>query len=403
MLCVGKIDILIDCGTKIGTQSELVVQKDVLRHGECFLLSLFHIFFLWYSLHIYRFHFSLLPLSNQMVTIARNLQILACLVLAFQSTWANIPFEQVKFHIFDKQMTPIELKTLNTVNSITDFFSSEAVKSELNGDLKTVVPYSIYLDILLKINEELLNSKSDWLMDFKRSIDNGIDSNMAQARFNLMESVVQAIHEKIPRLDETNQLSLAIRKSKARYVHSNLESLIDYFAENGGIFKQFPFISAPLLINVALMIAVFTPIGNQLIPDEVKDLQLACKAKDALEFYRNRVVFLRANRLNSMDLYYEHMAPVLTQTYNSSGYDERNSGIFQCKPGCRDDHKAWCLVDEFGDVEYDLKTVVMVDCISEYVGLVRHRTEKLFPVEVLDNLCVDRKPRKPTGKIETTL
>lgn len=338
-----------------------------------------------------------------MAIAARNCRIFFCLILAAQLARANIPFNQVKFQIFDKEPTNFEIRTTHSVNSIKSFFDSAAVKDDLIGKLKTVIPYLSYLDILTTFNDNLLKSESDWAMDFIASIENSIESSWAKRRFILMETIIQSIHGKIARLDQENQPNLATRKSNARYIQSNLESLIDYFAENDGIFKQLPLLSAPLLINVALIIAVFTPIGNQLIPGEVNDLQLACKAKDVLEDYRTRVIFLRAKKINSMDLYYKYMAPVLTRPYNPLGYAaEDSSGISHCTPGCTDNDKSVCLIDEFGEGQkLNLKNGdgISFDCITEYVGLVRHRTEKMFPVEMLDKLCVDRKPRTPTGMI----
>lgn len=335
--------------------------------------------------------------------MARNFRIFFCLILAFQLARANTPFKQLKFQIFDKEPTNFETRTTHSVDSIRSFFGSEAVKSDLIGGFKTFLPYLIYMDMLSTYHDNLLKSDSDWSEDFISGIENTIENSSAKRRFILMETIVQAIHGKISRMDEENQPNLATRKSNARYIQAQLESLIGYFAENDGIFKQYPLIAAPLLINVALIISVFIPIGNQLIPSEVKNLQLACQAKDVLEDYRTRVVFWRANKLNSMDLYYNHMAPVLTQPYNPLGYEaENNDGISHCTPGCTDNDKRVCLIDEFGQghrMNLQNGDGIMYDCITEYVGLVRHRTEQMFPTEILDKLCVDRKTRTPTGMI----
>lgn len=338
-----------------------------------------------------------------MAAATQNFRTFLCLLLAFQLTGADIPFNKVKFQIFDREPTDFELRTTDSVNSIASFFDSPAVQGDLNGHFKTLHPYLTYMDMLSTFHDNLLKSDSDWSEDFIGGIENRIESGSAKRRFILMETIIQSIHGKIARMDEYNQRNLAIRKSNARYIQAKLESLIEYFAESDGIFEQFPLTAAPLLINVALIVAVFTPIANQLIPGEVKNVQLACRAKDVLEDYRTRVIFWRAEKLNSMDLYYKYMAPVLTQPYSPLGYGSGNSpGVPHCTPGCSIDDKKYCLIDEFGQGQrMNLKKGdgISTDCIAEYVGLVRHRTEKMFPVEILDKLCVDRKARTPTGMI----
>lgn len=320
-------------------------------------------------------------------------------------TGANSPLKNVKLQIFDKQQTNFEKETLHTVNLITDFFDffgSNPGKSDLSGDGKHIK----YLDELLKTNKNFMKSSSDWMKAFVRAIGNGIHGDLSEMRFIIMESVVQAAHGKLPRLDKQNQPNLEARKSNARYVHSNLETLIDFFVDSDGMFKKHPLISAPLLINVALIIAVFTPIGNQLIPNEVNELQLACKARDVLQDYLRRAIFLRADKLNSMDLYYKHMAPVLTQPYSPLGYNAKSSpGISHCSPGCTDKANQFCLIDAFGEEQQNLNigNGIMFECVSEYTGLVRYRTEKMFPVELLDKLCGNRKPHTKTGMLRLAL
>lgn len=328
--------------------------------------------------------------------MAWNFWIFLCLTLAFQSAWADVPFESVKFQIFEKHPTDFETSTSESVKSVEEFFMSDAVESVSRGDgsITDFVPYLEQLNALFKVNERLLKPDGDCM----NSIDERAKREVSHMHFYLMDSVMPSIRYKISRLDAQNQPNAAIRKANAKYIQTHLQTILNYFDQNDGIFIKHPLIAAPLLINLALIIAVFTPIANNLLPAETKHMQLACNAKVLLEDYRARSVFQRANRLNSRDLYYKEMAAVLTRPYNQAGYDDSH-GILHCSLGCTDfgtNDKKFCLVDMFGQERYK---IIQNDCISEYVGLLRHRTEKMFPVELLDKECINRAPRTLTGKV----
>lgn len=343
-------------------------------------------------------------------TIAIDFLHILCMVMALESAWANVPFKNIKFHMFSKRTTEYETTTAASLKLVGQFFAGDAVDALRPNRLnKTDIVRSIdHMSVLFKVNELLLKPNSEWLKDFYKTIDASYERSAIQTTFIIMDATRQSMQNKLLRLHEINQSNVEIRKINAKFIHRNLQTLLNYFDENDGIFNEYPLESAPLLINLALIIATFTPLANSLIPRDVKRAELACKAKHILIDYRTRAVILRAQKLNSISVYYKEVASVFGRLYNSLGYDDENSGILHCDPGCIVTgyiEKIGCLVDQFGTEKYHFSIAGSQDsftigtrCISEYVGLMRYRMENMFPVALMDQVCIDSKPRKPNGK-----
>lgn len=331
------------------------------------------------------------------------------LVFAYKLVWADVPFDKINFPIFDHQLKDFETKTSQSLKTVEQFFASD--DGIVNGD-KTITDMVLFVRLLaalLKVNENLLKPESDWIMEFNETI-NESDRDMAHMKFILIDSTLQTIRKKFLRLDEQIQPNSAIRKSNAIFIYSNLRTLLNYFDENDSIYKDYALDSAPLLINLALIVAVFTPLANTLIPTEPENIQLACKVKDLLVNYRTRAIFLRAQQLNSIDMHYKLVAAQLARPYDPMGYTDDKPATLHCNAGCSTSGyfaKKTCLVDRFGDGKYYFPYWtnrthfnVVYECISEYAGLLRYRTEKMFPVELMDKLCTNPISRTPSGKIQ---
>ena len=132
------------------------------------------------------------------------------------------------------------------------------------------------------------------------------------------------------------------------------------------------------------------------------------------------------------------MVQVLQQPFNPNGYNLTDPGVVHCKAGCEEklysgalycnhvcrgeykcsklckdigfDRHVYCLTDEFGPNEYSQTRIIngiypaiKTSCLKDYASLVRHRVEKMFPIELLKRLCGQRSPPKQTGLLSIDL
>lgn len=364
-------------------------------------------------------------------------RVFLCFVLVFKFGWADVPFDDVKFEIFENRKTDFETNILNSLQIAKNFFGSGAGKAVFNAGAKAInfIPFIKALSSLLPKLGDLLAEQSDWRPVFARAITEETNHAITHNQLVWLESTMQTIEQNIPLLDEQKQPDIENRKSNALFIQNNINTMMNYFDQRSGLFKKYPLVTAPLLVSLVSIIAVFTPLANTLIPIEAKHLQLTCKAHDVLLAYRSRAVFARTQKLNLEYLYNKFVMDALKQPYNEYGYNQTNPGILQCDSGCekpypetycksvcrqyRDerncmraqcnryelDQHSYCVTDAFGSNKYNHKDIIdgkdptavpAFPCVSDYVGLVRHRVENIFPVALLDKLC-DRRPRKRTG------
>lgn len=361
---------------------------------------------------------------------------LLCFVLVFKLVSADVPFDDVKLEIFENRKTDFETNILNSLKIAKNFFGSGAGKAVFNAGAKAInfIPFIKVLSALLPKLGNLLAENSDWRPVFAKAITEETNHAITHNQLVWLESTMQTIEQNIPLLDEQKQPDIENRKANALYIQNNINTMMNYFDQRSGLFKKYPLVTAPLLVSLASIIAVFTPLANSLIPIEAKHMQLTCKAHDVLLAYRSRAVFQRTKKLNLEYLYNQFVMDALKQPFNENGYNQTNPGILHCDSGCEKpypvtycksvcrqyrnerncvrtqckhyelDHHSYCISDAFGSNKYNHNDIIdgrnptsvsSFPCVSDYVGLVRHRVENIFPVAILDKLC-DRRQRKKT-------
>lgn len=363
---------------------------------------------------------------------------LLCFVLIFELSSADLLFEDVEFDIFDNRKTDFEANVLNSLKITKNFFGSKEGKCVLAAGAKAVnlIPYVKTLSALLPKIGDLLAEQSDWKRAFIQALSEETNRAITLNQIVWIESELQTIHDLIPLLDEKKQPDLENRKSNAQYIQNQINTMMNYFDHRAGLFKKYPLITSPLLISLIEIIAIFTPIANSLIPIEAKHLQLTCKARDVLMAFRSRAIYERTKQLNLEYLYNQYVMDALKQPFNEYGYNDTNPGTLHCDGGCEKpypptycngvcrqfrnernckraqcnhyemDQHSYCVVDGFGRNKFSHDNIINIKkplseqafpCVSEYVGLVRHRVEDMFPVSFLNKMC-DRRPRNQTGQ-----
>lgn len=219
---------------------------------------------------------------------------------------------------------------------------------------------------------------------------------------NRMEASLKTIQTKANLLGDHN-LDTENRKTIASIIHTDLDKMVNLFDLQLSLFKKYPLMGAPPLLQLASVIAMFGPIIKTLIPIEAMNPDISCKMHDVLLDYRPCIVNARLRELHDEVSSFKSRQKVISLPYNPNGYNETNPGEINCKKGCDLDRtpNEFCLEDKFSNnfLECSIKNGTSV-CMEDYGKLIRHQVEKLFPIALLDKLCADRKPKIPTGNIE---
>lgn len=304
------------------------------------------------------------------------------------------------------------IKVLETINENGDNSKTAISIDFIESQLKFLHDYTDELIDLLKKQKNNENKNS-----------NHRDANVySRNHFDKEQTTKDKDGERIPRLIT----------AKKEIIKSTLRQMLVHFEKEA--YKKFALVTAPLLIEIASLFAFFAQTVKEIIPDEWDDDddgKLACNAYDLLLSYRPRAVFARAEKLSLKYVYYVLITNTLAMPYDPMGYTGNNA-FLNCEPGCEEpfkkefcsetcptffctptcheegfDEYANCIVDSLGSKVYKYSDIQLlhsdqgiqqVYCASEYVKLIRHRVEKMFPVESLKDLC-HRKPRRTTGNL----
>lgn len=224
-----------------------------------------------------------------------------------------------------------------------------------------------------------------------------------------MKTTMKTIRYKIKLLDESNP-DLDNRKTIASIIHTDLDKMLNFFDLKSSLFRKYPLLGTPPLLQLASLVAVFSPLARELIPIESMNPQISCKMYDILLDYRPLTVMARLHKLRVLKLAYEKiqtpvrnqssLATIMSLPYNPHGYNSTNPPVIDCQPDCETGRMFsgdFCLMDKFSVRSYYSNGIGASACMIDYATLVRHRVEKLFPVELLGSLCIDRESHVPTG------
>lgn len=225
-----------------------------------------------------------------------------------------------------------------------------------------------------------------------------------------MEATLQTIQSKIKLLSDENSDD-ENRKTIASIIHTEFNRMINFFALKSSLLRKYPLIGTPPLLQLAAQVAIFSPIAMNLIRLEAMNPQISCKMHDVLLDFRTRTVMARLHKLRSIVWYIETLRKrdkaslinVISLPYNRNGYNLTNPPIVDCDLDCDlygMDSTDACVRDEFDAGIYSGRNFGNHTCLEDYAAFVRHRVEKLFPVEILSRLCIDRKPQQLTGNCE---
>lgn len=333
-----------------------------------------------------------------------TIRIIVCCAIFISPIWAKIPYDEVEASIFDSQPTDFELNVLSSTQITKDFFDRSDVSLAVATGVVALeyLPYVGELARLIPLMRGTLEDRSEWRSVFTKAIAQETMRTIAESEVRWIESEMQTIHEKFILVGQNNS-DLTNRKTIASIIHTDLDKMINFFELKTCLFRKHPLIGTPPLILLASLVAMFSPIARTLIPLEAKNPQISCKMHEALLDYRSIIVNARLQQLHTEKSIFTSLLEVMSLPFNPNGYNKTEPAVIDCEKGCKSNRTyphELCLKDNFGQGEYDVKNNGSLTCVQDYAALIRHRVEKLFPIELMDNLCVDRYPKEITGELE---
>lgn len=317
-------------------------------------------------------------------------QVLSVALVIFGTGFADISFEEVKFNNFGAERSEIESNVIDSVKSVADFIAENDIKNGIEPS-SAVFESAVKQMIRIATNlQSVLAEDSEWTKSLLKTVAHEKEHEFVENDVRYMDVQIKSICEKIPLLIE-NPIE---RKMNIASIHISLHTMISSFSHRDTLLKKYPLIGAPPLIELALLVALFTPLSKTLFPDESRNPDISCKIRDTLSNYRLRTVDARLDKIHTSpptERLDEFLTKVFTKPFDSNGYSESNSLV------CEKENGIIKLTDEFSSDEIHAKDSVM--CIESYGHLVRQRTEQLFPTELLSKLCDEEKPKTPTGHL----
>lgn len=323
---------------------------------------------------------------------------------AIVSTWASIPYTDVKVNIFDSRPRDFENSILNLMNNSHQFYKEHNVTSPIDSLAETLAEHTPYVKELIKTVTDFhktMAEKSEWRVLFTKAIKDQTLLDIAEDEERRMKSMMETVESKIGTLGDGNP-DKSNRKTIASILHTELDKMINAFDLKSALPRKYPLMGAPPLIQLANLVAIFMPYAKALNPVEAMNPQISCKIRDVLLDYRPRAVNARLHQLYANTSIFESKVKVMQMPFNEHGYNRTNPGSIDCarKPDDTQSNAFW-LKDEFGADEFWVNKNDST-CVEDYAALVRHRVEEIFPVDLLGKVCVDAKPNIPTGNDRTS-
>lgn len=220
----------------------------------------------------------------------QSFQILyVCIAAVIVSTWSEIiPYSDVEVNIFDKHPKDFELRVLRLMNTTHKFYKKHNVSS-IFDILSAHAPYVGELINTVKIFHDTMSEQSQWRLQFTKAITDETLREIAESEGRRMKATMQTVETKIKILGDSNP-DKSNRKTIASILHTELDKLINFFDLKSSLFRKYPLMGAPPLVQLGSLIAIFSPYAKALNPLEAMNPQISCKMRDVLLDFMPRAV-----------------------------------------------------------------------------------------------------------------
>lgn len=330
-----------------------------------------------------------------------------CTVTIYHVSHATLLINNVKTNIFDRKQRNFENDVNLAMSETKDLFSRDDVLLGVAVGMVIALEYAPFIKKFVQLAplfQDMMEDKSDWSASFAKTIANQTSHQIADSEIRWMTAEMETIQDSMPLLDESNP-DEGNRNTTAIKIHNDLHKMINFFDLKTSLFRTYPLIAGPPLLQLASLVSLFSPLANAIIPSTAKRIRIACKMYETLLAYQPLMVYARLRKLSTeKGKLYSTLVKVMSLPYNPHGYNRSNSGLIDCDPNCSlnrprtQGDEVVCLNDAFSEVNYYVSSFTSANCKEDYAALLRHRVEELFPIEIMNKLC-DHKPRKPTGKM----
>lgn len=204
-------------------------------------------------------------------------RIFLCASIFFVAGFAHIPSESVKFNIFYSGLRPFETTLSQHVNNYETKFKNGKDEAKLLVAIRNIV-----INILNMLD-------GDWKRKFLEA-----SAGISNDTVGVVKKLVQDFYLKFSQFKQ----SKPERKTFGPMILQQLYNILQIFHAEDSYFRKYPLISSPLVIELALVAAIFDPISKGLgIESEVNKYRLPCLAYDLLFEYRAYAVDSRLDKL----------------------------------------------------------------------------------------------------------
>lgn len=192
-------------------------------------------------------------------------------------------------------------------------------------------------------------------------------------------------------------------------IHDKIMTILNRFADEKAIFKNYPQLVAKPLSTLAVLIAIFNPIQKEFAPSIESAVYLSCRLQDILVEYRFLNICYRLKEVGFYkirpDILYDKASEVIGWNYNRYGYNNNKTTIEcnQCECSFSQCMTALtpCLQDHYSNQCFKGNSPMSSNCPPEYMGAMRYNIEKSFGkmIDQLNDVCPAhiRAQRKLTG------
>lgn len=314
------------------------------------------------------------------------IRIFLCIVPLFVPSRATNSSDKLQFKFFDENDSNVESEILKSLQTTTNIFAEPKVRKLIIAQLAIGIfeAAAAPTSNLLFIITNLLAHESSWQEAFSKNLAKQLDRTAALGHIQWMKATMGVITTKFDLMSKRHPREL--RNSVARFIHSELDRMLNLFAASDSFVKKIPLLGAPLLITLAEFIALFHPVAKSLIKREAMSPELSCKMSNILMDYRPRMVDARFDKLHEdstkgLTTYVNWLRMILSESSNKTIPEPDTFNCGAC------DANRLCLIDDFGVSWHTINW----PCAPGYISILRHSIEELFPVEILSKLC-DSKP-----------
>lgn len=302
---------------------------------------------------------------------------------------AEISCDAIHTNIFDDQPSDFENNVVEASRIVKDFFARDDVTLALAAGSVALegIPFIKQFSKLIPLIRDTLRDESGWREKFTRAIAREAMRVIAESESQWLEATLQTLQEKIGLLSERNP-DLENRKTIASIIHTELDKMINLFDSKSSLFRKYPLLGAPPLIQLSTLVAIFSQIAFVLIPYEAKHQQLTCKMYNTLIDYRTLTIHARLYRLCKQDPMYRAL-----EELNENGTSPFVIDLLL--------NETMSIESDAADEPLNNSTAELIDpdkpaCMA--APIVRQCVAELFPNDLFNHLCFDRKCKKPTGK-----